>query len=429
MIRKLWIPIVAMAMLLSACGAGSDDDQAADGSIRVHIWSNFVPDIPRGKVLDELIATFNKEHKGEIEVVSDPEPDWLTLQQKIRSSISAGDAPDVFLYNFNPNDMSRESSGQLMDLTPYMDADPEWKARFKPEQLEAIQSDGNLGGIPSDQSPVLFYYHKDLFEKAGITEFPKTWDEFTAAADKLKASGVAPIALFTGDDAWYTMNAFSYYAMSVGGPDSWLPGTDLDSDAVVEGARFTQKLFEDYTTPDAVGSNYSVAVQNFLSKKAAMVVDGPWLIGPIQEQVDSPCDVGVAVAPTLGDGTVEPGTNLTDSINTWGVGKQDSQEKADAVVEWLKFMTSQENAVKFSIEGQYPQALNTEFSDEDLAKTSCQMASVLKIQADAPASVVQLQRSITAPAQEKVNGMLEQLALGDMTPEEFASQLQAANQP
>jgi raffinose/stachyose/melibiose transport system substrate-binding protein len=131
----------------------------------------------------------------------------------------------------------------------------------------------------------------------------------------------------------------------------------------------------------------------------------------------------------MGDGTIEPGTNLTDSINTWGVGKQDDKAKADAVVEWLKFLTDNDNAVKMSIEGEYPQAVNVEFTPEDLKKTTCQMADVLRYQAEAPASVVQLHRSITTPAQEKLNGMLEQLALDKLTPEKFAAELQAANKP
>ena len=39
------------------------------------------------------------------------------------------------------------------------------------------------------------WYSKDLFEKAGITETPKTWDEFKTVVQKLKDAGITPIAV------------------------------------------------------------------------------------------------------------------------------------------------------------------------------------------------------------------------------------------
>lgn len=43
-------------------------------------------------------------------------------------------------------------------------------------------------------------YNKDVFEANGITELPKTLDEFYAVCDKLKASGIVPVAI--PSDTW-----------------------------------------------------------------------------------------------------------------------------------------------------------------------------------------------------------------------------------
>ncbi|MBV9392367.1 MAG: carbohydrate ABC transporter substrate-binding protein, partial [Verrucomicrobia bacterium] len=299
--------------------------------IKITVLSNFTSDVARGKVLNQLIGQFNQAHQDKIQVISNPDPDWPTLQQKIRTMIAAGSPPDVFLYNYNPSDLTRERSGKLMDWSAYLNADPTWKARFSSNNLEAVTVNGAIVAIPSDQAPVLFYYHKDLLKKAGIEKFPITWTEFFQDADKLKANGLPTIALMTADDAWHTMNAFTYLTTAAGGVNIFEPGHPLNAADVVQGATQLKKLF-DYTTADAVGANYSISSNNFLTAKAAMVIDGPWLISAIETQSGRPGDVAVALAPTNGDNKVPPGYIVTDSLNLWGAAKQTDKTKEQAVV-------------------------------------------------------------------------------------------------
>ncbi len=350
-----------------------------------------------------------------------------TLQQKIRSLISAGTPPDLFLYNYNANDLSREQSGALLDWAPYLDADQAWKERFRAENLAAVTVDGQVVGIPSDQAPVFFYYHKDLLDAAGVTSFPTTWDELFAAADAIKATGVAPFALMTADDAWHSMNAFTYLAASIGGPDVFKPGSSLDTPQLVEAATNLQRLFG-YTTPDAVGANYSVSTQNFLSGRAAIIIDGPWLISSIQDQVTDPCSVQVAAGPASASGALPAGFAVTDSVNYWAAAKSADQAKADATAEWMRSFTSEDSARRMSVEGAFPLAVRTTLTEGDLASANCQMASVLRLSNDAPAAVVSAVRDLKPATQAQLPALLEELALGSMTPEDFVAQLEAANQ-
>jgi ABC-type glycerol-3-phosphate transport system substrate-binding protein len=413
------------ALVLSGCGSATPQGNQASGTT-IEIQSNFTSDVSRGKVLDKLIAEFNKTNDGKYTVVSKAQPDWPTLQQQIRSSISAGTTPDLFLYNFNPTDLSREESGKLMDWSKYLDDDTEWKGRFKDDNLAALDIGGETVGIPGDQAPALFYYNTALFEAAGITEFPATWDEYLADAQKLKDSGVAAISMMTADDSWHTMNAFSYLATAEGGADVYAPGADLDSPAIAKAAEYTEKLLK-LSTPDAVGGNYSASTSNFLNGQSASIIDGPWLISSIQSGVKNPCSVAVAAAPTFDNDAIDPGYTVTDSLNVWGAAKQKDAAKEKAVVAWMKFFTSNDSAVKMAVEGEYPMAVQTELSDADRKKASCQMVQVIDIANAAPTSVVQAAREITSGAQAKVPSLLESLALGQTSPNDFAKQLQAVN--
>ncbi|MDR1185855.1 MAG: extracellular solute-binding protein [Bifidobacteriaceae bacterium] len=416
----------AVAVLIGIAACSSPVPEAGEAGAEIEVLSNFTSDVARGKVLDQLMAEFNEAHEGQYTVVSKPQPDWPTLQQQIRSRISADNAPDVFVYNYNPTDLSREESGQFMDWTKALEDDPDWAGRFKAGNLDALTINGEVVGIPGDQSPALFYYSEELFAQAGISEFPSTWDDLVAVAQTLHDSGVGGIAMMTADDAWHTMNIFSYLATAAGGQDAYGPGANLDSAAIETAAEYTARLLE-LSTPDAVGGNYAASSSNFVNGQAAMIVDGPWLISSIQSSMADPCSVKVAPAPTFGTDVISPGYTVTDSLNVWAAAKQDDPKKAAGVVEWMKFFTSNEAAVRMAIDGEYPLAVDTQLTPADSERASCQMAQVLEISNAAPTAVVQIARGITAAAQAELPSLLESLALGQSTPAEFARGLDAAN--
>jgi raffinose/stachyose/melibiose transport system substrate-binding protein len=207
----------------------------------------------------------------------------------------------------------------------------------------------------------------------------------------------------------------------------YAPGKNLDSPAIVKAADYTKKLLS-LSTPDAVGGNYAASTSNFLNAQSASIIDGPWFISAIQSTLkDKACNVGVAPAPTFGNAAIKPGYTVTDSLNVWGAAKQSDKAKEKAVVAWMKFFTSNASAGKMAVEGEYPMAVKTELSDADKKKASCQMAQVLDISNAAPTAIVQMARGITTDAQAKLPSLLESLALGSTSPEQFASSLQAAN--
>ena len=55
----------------------------------------------------------------------------------------------------------------------------------------------------------------EALKKAGVTAMPKTWDEFFAAADKLKAAGLIPVA--HGGQNWQDFTTFESVVLGVGG--------------------------------------------------------------------------------------------------------------------------------------------------------------------------------------------------------------------
>jgi sn-glycerol 3-phosphate transport system substrate-binding protein len=109
--------------------------------------------------------------------------------------------------------------------------------KFDPKSfLGAVSSyysdtQGHLISMPFNSSTQVLYLNKDAFKKAGLdpNRPPKTWPEVGAAADKLKASGMA-CGFTTGWQSWVQLESFSAWhnvpfsteENGLGGPDTRL---------------------------------------------------------------------------------------------------------------------------------------------------------------------------------------------------------------
>jgi raffinose/stachyose/melibiose transport system substrate-binding protein len=61
---------------------------------------------------------------------------------------------------------------------------------------------GKIYGVPNDLAPIVFWYNKDLCQKAGVDPTKiQYWDDFVDAAKKCLAAGITPAAA-GGKDEW-----------------------------------------------------------------------------------------------------------------------------------------------------------------------------------------------------------------------------------
>ncbi|SKA75359.1 raffinose/stachyose/melibiose transport system substrate-binding protein [Caloramator quimbayensis] len=155
-------------------------------------------------VLAKNIEEFNKKYEGKIKVEIEEIPGDQAYVDKMKVLLSANELPDiVYAGGYNLLDPALEKNA-VVDLTPYLDADPEWKAMFSKEVLEFNSRNGKIYSLPNERQVIGYFYNKELFKKAGINEPPKTWDEFFAVCDKLKAAGITPLSMDTQDSGWLT---------------------------------------------------------------------------------------------------------------------------------------------------------------------------------------------------------------------------------
>jgi len=88
---------------------------------------------------------------------------------------------------------------------------------------------GEMLSFPFNSSTTVFYYNKDVFEKAGLdpNRAPATWPEVMAAAAKIKAAGASQCAYTTGWPSWAHVENFSaWHNVPIGTKSNGMEGLD-----------------------------------------------------------------------------------------------------------------------------------------------------------------------------------------------------------
>lgn len=197
----LGVAALSATVALSACG--SDDDGGAatsasttsgGGGAPVEVrFASWVPNIRNA------VELFNREHRDIHvtleEMTAGPDGGYA----KLLSAVRAGNAPDVAQVGYDQLP-SFLVAGALEDVTEYA-ADDE--SKFIPWQWKQGVFGDKVYAIPQASGPMAFYYRKDLFQRWGVQP-PRTWDDFAAAADKIKTRG-ASIVTFPPTQAPFFM--------------------------------------------------------------------------------------------------------------------------------------------------------------------------------------------------------------------------------
>lgn len=138
------------------------------------------------EVVSELLRDFEREHPG-IQVRVQQVP-WNAAHEKLLTAFAADALPDLCQLG-NTWVPEFAQLGALTPLQPYVDAS---RVVEQGDYFPGIWStnviDGQLVGVPWYVDTRLLFYRKDMLRAAGVTEPPRTWDQWRDALAKVKRS-------------------------------------------------------------------------------------------------------------------------------------------------------------------------------------------------------------------------------------------------
>jgi sn-glycerol 3-phosphate transport system substrate-binding protein len=180
--------------------------------------------------VNELAKRFN-ESQSEYKVVPVFKGSYPESMTAAIAAFRAGNPPHILQVFEVGTATMMSAKGAIVPVAKVM-ADA--KEKFNPkEYLPTVtgyysDSKGRMLSYPFNSSTVVFYVNKDAFKKAGLDpeKAPKTWKEFNAAAEKLKASGQECVYT-TGWPAWMHIENFSaWHNVPIGTKQNGMAGLD-----------------------------------------------------------------------------------------------------------------------------------------------------------------------------------------------------------
>ncbi|BDZ44720.1 ABC transporter substrate-binding protein [Naasia aerilata] len=334
--------IVAAGMLAAGLAACSAGDDAGSGATTITYWKLTDADDASKKAWSEILNGFEDSHPDIKVKVEERSTDGH--KEALRTALGTSGAPDVYWSWAGPG-IGGEfvKAGGSLDLKKYYDK-YDWTSRFGDSTLSTVKQYGQWDGVPSGQSGAGVYYNKELFEKAGITSTPTTYEELVEDADKLVAAGITPIE-FGGTVNWHLMRLLDNILMAQCGSDTFQALVTTKADwskekcvtaAFEEFHTWTQK----YLTKGWASLSDSEANALFFKGDAAMVIEGSWFDNVLRANDVDTSKIGVFLFPT---GTGQLYGDVSSNYIT------PTSKHPDEAAEFLDYLTS-EKAQKISLD-------------------------------------------------------------------------------
>ena len=244
-------------------------------------------------------------------------------------------------------DKFEEAYNCTVEYTAYKDYDTDVATRMGTDTYrwsdKKMTADGNVYGLAVGGTATGVLYNKKIWEQAGITETPKTPDEFLADLQLIKDNTDA-IPYYTNfKDASWTITQWQNLVLSAaGGAEAENKLLQDKSDLFVEGNGYYEvyKLMYDlFSKPDLLEEDHANTEWEsskvwFGEGKIATMVMGSWAVSQFMEQAENPDDIGYMPVPvTAADGKVyaEEGPDYTLGVSA----NSKNQDLAKAYVEWF----------------------------------------------------------------------------------------------
>lgn len=357
-LTTLGMTLTVASLALAGCGSnnGNNDNagnnsgsaspaasgQASEQPAKVEksellFWSPFSG--ADGAFMKKIVDQYNASQDNvKVKFVIQPNGEYYKMLDVALGT--AKDRPDLMIMHVDQIP-TYQNKGQLQAIddlaaqsginkTDYVDA---------PVQYSTI--DGKWYGIPLDIHPLVMYYNKDLFEKAGIASAPTNRAEFDAAVEKLtdKSKGTYGYVVPT---LWPQQFIFPTLVWQNGG-ELW-NGTDVayNSPEAVEMVQWLRGLVDKGFSPGNVQQDGENTL--FLQGKNAIQFNGPWMKSQFDE---AGLNYGIAPVPQIGKAkqAVFAGSHnfvvpkdTTDPAKLGGIG------------DFLKYVAS--NSLDWAVSGQ-----------------------------------------------------------------------------
>jgi multiple sugar transport system substrate-binding protein len=274
-------------------------------------------------------AAWGKETGNEVNVINSS-----NLTEQLTEAFAGGSPPDIF-YGETPMFESMVKQGQLL-----LSGNLVYPAsNFYPSLVQAFSYNHQFYCVPKDSSTLAIEINVADWKAAGLTnaDLPTTWAKLAADAKALTKGGVTGLVMSP------TLDRIGAFFKEAGG--SYMNSTDtkftFDSPQNLTAMKYLQSMLKAGTLKWSSQVDAGWGGEAFGTGKAAMTVEGNWIIGAMQ--TDYP-KIQYEVVPMPAGPTGDHGTLVF--TNCWGIAA--SSKHTRAAVSFAKYLASPAQQLRFA---------------------------------------------------------------------------------
>ena len=371
------------------------------------------------------ITTLGKEFEKQGGIWEhNPVPGFTTeMMNKLRAQIIAGDPPAASQLK-GPEIAAWSKIGAVVDLDAQV-KEAGYEAVVPAELARLSKPQGHWIALPIQAYRInTLFISKKAADRVGVTKLPTTWAEFNAIGDKMKASGIMPVA--NGGLKWDDGMKWEIALCGIN-PDAYRKAVMELDDKTLKGAdvlaAFRQlRKFADWSDPGAAGQHYSTFMARFMSGEIGMLMMGGWAQGVFKHAGFKFSDYLIGPAPQ-DDGKIAFDLN-SDEFIFWQKKQPEFQEGQKLLA---KIVMSKDFGPMYSqITGSIPVRTDTDLSAEGFSDGQREAAQAMAQAVKANRVVLSLGHNMAQPNQitaAMIDVLTEYVHDNRITPEEGQKRL------
>lgn len=407
-------PMLAASIVCTACSAREEH------MATLHTVSMFGEGDSAAPAYESLIESYSQSHHSiTLEDISEVSSEqWK--QGVLESFLQEETTPDVLFFFTGADARNLILNNQVVSIEEIRQDFPEYGTGIRESTMEFMREfDGEHYAVPVKGFWEGLFCNTDMFEQYHVS-LPTDWDTFQEAINTFRDNHVIPIAVSLKEVPHYWIE---HLILSEGGavehslnPKGYIP------DSWVNGISWFQTLYELSAFPaDTDTSDNAAETELFLSKKAAMILDGSWLV----QSIADPETTVVLPFPTTPGGKMRDGDIISGYSSGFYITRKawEDPKKRDAAVDFVSYMTSSESIAALCAAGGAP-AVDIAESSEDNALQQ----SIHQLQQNAQNACMPIDSKLYKDAWQSICADVLKVAKGLCSAREAVERLSKLNQ-
>ncbi|PSL41412.1 carbohydrate ABC transporter substrate-binding protein (CUT1 family) [Planomicrobium soli] len=323
--------LVLVLLLLAACGGQEESSPSGEEGGSAEKITIFQSKVEISDQLQALAKEYTDETGVEVEVLGTTGDDYF---QQLQIRLNSNQGPSIF---------SLQHAMEAEKLKSYIaDLSSEEYVKDIAPNME-LKLEDKVVGIPYGVEGFGMIYNKDLVKPEDVKDLAS----FTSTLEKFKGQDINGFSL--AQDAYFLIGHISNYPFSLqADPTDFISKLNAGEVTMAQTPEFQEfgQFMEAIktNTPTPLSVSYDQQIGDFASGKTAMIHQGNWASGMLQE-FDVDFEYGMLPFPLMGNDKLAVGTG-----NNWAINSQKEEGEIQAAKDFLNWMHTSDTGKRYIVE-------------------------------------------------------------------------------